>query len=244
MNKQDTPFVLADDVRDTLILSILPWIKILATRYGRTYNMEDHIPALVNEAVVTLLEVTDRFDPGRGTSYITFAGIWVHGAIRDYIKSNRHVVQVGVHMQERVTRLLKRKEQVEQQLGRELSLDELIDFGFSADEVAVLKKPRVAQIVSVSTIERVFTKGRSESDRILSKLFCIEVMNIVHTYLYENFPPIRARAMVLYYGFEGESLSTSEIAQRLGMEKIQVSTYIRPTKKYRLFLKNLRRLFF
>lgn len=85
--------------RDRLLLAYVPLVTGMARRYGRpAIPRED----LVQEGMIGLMEAFDRFDPGRGVRFSSYAKLWVRSAIRAYLIRNASIVAAGKSESERL----------------------------------------------------------------------------------------------------------------------------------------------
>jgi len=77
--QQQTP----GQTRECLIESHLPLVKALARRYaGPDAELDD----LVQVGAVGLIKASDRFDPGKGVAFATFATPTIEGEIRHHLR--------------------------------------------------------------------------------------------------------------------------------------------------------------
>src|ERR1700761_5206894 len=82
--------------RERLIESHLPLVKALARRYaGPDAEMED----LVQVGAVGLIKATDRFDPGKGVAFATFATPTIEGEIRHHLRDRGSTMRIPRQLQ-------------------------------------------------------------------------------------------------------------------------------------------------
>jgi RNA polymerase sigma-32 factor len=80
--------------RDTLIRSQMRTVVTIAGRYrGYAASMDD----LISEGNFGLLHALSKFDPERGTRFITYAVYWVRAYILAHLARSRTLVSSGVH---------------------------------------------------------------------------------------------------------------------------------------------------
>ena len=62
-----------------------------------------HVPLadLVQEGVVGLMRAVERYDPDRGTRFLSYAAWWIRAYIRDYMLRTRSLVRLGTTQRQR-----------------------------------------------------------------------------------------------------------------------------------------------
>lgn len=81
--------------RTTLVLRHRRLVYLVAWSYG-TCGLE--LDDLVQEGMCGLLAAADRFDPGRGVKFWTYARYWVREAIRNTIVEHSRLVHVPAYL--------------------------------------------------------------------------------------------------------------------------------------------------
>jgi RNA polymerase sigma factor for flagellar operon FliA len=72
------------DAREALIIMHLPYARAVAAGlYGKHVNHEAEFDEYMQWATLGLIEALDRYDPGRGAQFTTYAYVRIQGAIRD-----------------------------------------------------------------------------------------------------------------------------------------------------------------
>lgn len=74
-------------VRAELIVAHMPLVRFVVSRLLPSMPTHVHADTLVDYGVLGLMEAVDRFDPGRGFRFETFAVPRIRGAIMDEIRS-------------------------------------------------------------------------------------------------------------------------------------------------------------
>lgn len=111
------------DAREELVQRNLRLVQSVVGRFRRTPVEEDDLFQL---GCVGLVKAVDRFDPGRGVAFSTFAVPYITGEILSYLRSDRPV-KVGRSTQQRAREALRQGEVLAQELGREPTLAELAE---------------------------------------------------------------------------------------------------------------------
>lgn len=78
---------LPPDPLQEMVDSSLPGVRFLASRMASRLPAHVDIEDLIQVGLVGLLQSADRFDPGRGIKFQTYASRRVEGAMLDYLRS-------------------------------------------------------------------------------------------------------------------------------------------------------------
>jgi RNA polymerase sigma-32 factor len=108
--------------RDRIVtahLRLVLWVALKHRRYG--FPIED----LMGEGTLGMLEALDRFDPGRGLRFNTYAVHWIRAYIVRYILRNWRVVRVGSSPRHSLAffRLHRERARLQAQLGDATAVD-------------------------------------------------------------------------------------------------------------------------
>jgi RNA polymerase sigma-32 factor len=83
---------------DKLVLSNMRAVIKISSEFSK-----QHVPFadLVQEGTMGLLRAVDRFDPERGTRFLSYAAWWIRAYIRDYLLRTRSLVRLGTTQRQR-----------------------------------------------------------------------------------------------------------------------------------------------
>ena len=114
---------------DKMVLSNMRAVIKISSEFAN-----QHVPFadLIQEGTMGLLKAVDRFDPDRGTRFLSYGAWWIRAYIRDYLLRTRSLVRLGTTQRQRTvySRLGKARAQADREglKGEErmLRLEELI----------------------------------------------------------------------------------------------------------------------
>jgi RNA polymerase sigma-B factor len=136
--------------REQLIESHLPLVQTIARRYaGRGESVED----LVQVGALGLIRASDRFEPGRGVTFATFATPAIEGEIRRHLGDQTSPVRIPRELQRRARHLSSARDRLRESLGRPPSVQELAAAsGVEVEDIeGALEAQRVREPADVPT---------------------------------------------------------------------------------------------
>lgn len=208
---------------EELIQQYAPLVKRIAhhlmARLPSTVVLDD----LVQSGMIGLLEAAGKYDPSKGASFETYAGIRIRGSIIDEVRRGDWTPR-SVHRNGR--RVSEAIQQVEARTGRDASDAEVAkEMGVSIDEYHSLLKDSVdSRLFSLDELlnpdddypgEQVAAAGEGPNTRVEEQAFVSALVKEI-----DNLPEREKLVLALYYD---EELNLKEIGQVLGVSESRVS---------------------
>jgi RNA polymerase sigma-B factor len=212
--------------RDELIEQFLPLARKLARRYASSSEPYDD---LVQVASLGLVKAVERFDPGRGFAFTSFAVPTIVGELKRYFRDTSWALHVDRGAQELARKISDAQREITTRTGRppridelalylELSQEEVLDGLQVADayDAVSLDAPIAGEDDDLSSRLDILGRDDDELDRVDQQATLFAAARHL---------PKRERE-ILFLRFS-EDLTQSEIATRLGVSQMQVSRLLR-----------------
>ncbi|HEX3792511.1 MAG TPA: RNA polymerase sigma factor SigF [Pseudonocardiaceae bacterium] len=120
-------------VRERLVAEHLPVAEHIARRFA---NRGQPVEDLTQVAAIGLVQAVDRFDPERGTDFLSFAVPTITGEIRRYFRDSTWSVRVPRRLKELNATISAAATTLGQRLGRAPRASELaVELGLPIDEI-------------------------------------------------------------------------------------------------------------
>lgn len=200
----------------------------LADRFARRYRSRG-IPMddLRQTALLAMVRAVDRFDPGQGVTFATFASRTMDGELKRALRDRSWAVRPPRAAQERHLALRKREEELTHTLGRSPSVAELAEaLGVSLDEALEAIEAGGARTAggitrtnddgTVVEADEMLAVGESGYRRIDDRMLVEELLDQLDD---------REREVIRLRFFE--RLGQDEIASRVGVSQSYLSRMLR-----------------
>ena len=215
-----------EDALNRLICSNLRFVVSVAKKYRHQgVALED----LINAGNLGLMRAARKFDETRGIKFISYAVWWVRQAILEAMAEQSRIVRVPIGQAGKVYQLGKRARTLQQELGREATVDEIaVELGVTQEEVAAtlriarahlsLDAP-VAGDEDTKLVDFVSDEGSQSPDEPVVQTTMAESLASAMGAL----RPREQRVVNLYFGLTGGDPCTLEdIGDLLGVSRERV----------------------
>jgi RNA polymerase primary sigma factor len=111
-----------EESKRLLVDSCIRLVMKIAVKYaGLGIPLDD----LVQEGVIGLFKAVERFDPGLGHYFSTYATHWIRQTVSRYLFSHRNTIRLPVYRNDQASKVRKLRSKLAQELGRSPSGQEL-----------------------------------------------------------------------------------------------------------------------
>ncbi len=202
---------------DKLVTHNLRFVVAVAKKFqGQGLPFED----LINEGNLGLIKAVDRFDETRGFRFISYAVWWITQSIRQAIQKTGRVIRLPAHVRDSVGKLYRQSLDLEQNIEREPTAEELAEITQTtpewADELFRVFSEPVSLDDTVGNSEMALLHLMTSSDPIpeatlMKQSLEKEILSVVHT--------LNEREKIVithYFGIGGsEQKNLQDISQEL-----------------------------
>ena len=216
----------ANEARDELVRANARLVISIAKRYQ---NLGLPLMDLIQEGNIGLLRAIDRFEPARGLRLSTYATWWVRQAINRAVANQGRTVRLPAYLQDRLHKMQRVAQDLEQTLGRAPNDEELADIlSITPEDVHTMR----TAAVPVSSLDDPISEDDDESpvaqiedtdviplDELVARRMLREAMERA----LEELPARYAMILRMRYGIDGDKPRTLEyIAQKLNLSRERV----------------------
>ncbi|MGH3858852.1 RNA polymerase sigma factor SigF [Actinokineospora sp.] len=216
-------------LRDELVTGHLPVAEHIAQRFSHRGEAHDD---LLQVATVGLINAVDRFDPDRGTEFLSFAIPTIMGEVRRHFRDTGWSVRVPRRLQERHLAVSTASSELAQQLGRSATPSEIAaHLGLSKEEV--YEGIEAGNVYRSQSLDEILSPGEDNTpvaDRLGVDDEALDSVEYHETLrpLLDQLPARERRILILrFYG----NMTQTEIAQRIGLSQMHVSRLLAKTLK-------------
>ena len=217
-------------LREQLINGYLPVAEHIARRFaGRGEPLDD----LMQVATVGLINAVDRFEPGRGSDFFSFAVPTITGEVRRYFRDHGWSTRVPRRLKDLHIAIRSALAELSQQLGRAPRPSEIADrLGLPVAEV--IEGLQAGEAYRSSSLDEMLGSGEGKATLgefiggLDGELALIDDREALRPLL-AQLPP-RERTIIALRFFR--QLTQTQIAEQVGISQMHVSRVLRQTLAY------------
>jgi RNA polymerase sigma-B factor len=212
--------------REELVERFLPLARDLAMRYSYTDEAFDD---LFQVACLGLIKAIDRFEPGRGTKFTSYAAPTILGELKRHFRDKGWALHVPRDLQERSLAISRETEALSKRLGRSPTMREVAAaVGCSVEQA--LEASEAAASYEAASLDAPSSRGDDDGGTLLD-LFgdedgafdLVESRDAIAT-TWRALPELERRVVELRFVHD---LTQREIGERIGYSQMHVSRLLR-----------------
>src|SRR4051812_26243596 len=208
--------------REELAERFIPLARDLALRYSYT---DEPLDDLVQVASLGLLKAIDRYEPGRGTKFTSYAVPTILGELKRHFRVKGWALHVPRDLQERALSVSRASEKLSARLGRSPKAREIAaEIGCSLENV--LEASEAAGSYETASLDAPFSRDADEPAALVdlvgdddSSFSLVETREVVAE-TWHALPEIEREVVRLRFV---EDLTQREIGDKIGFSQMHVS---------------------
>jgi RNA polymerase sigma-B factor len=212
--------------REELVTRLIPLARELASRYSYT---DESFDDLLQVASLGLLKAIDRFEPGRGSKFTSYAAPTILGELKRHFRDKGWALHVPRDLQERAMAVSHEREALSKQLGRSPTIKE-IAAGLGRSPEDVLEAAEAASSYQAASLDAPVSREDDEAGPLIDTLGTEDVsLSLVGSReaisdTWEELPEVEREVLRLRFT---EDLTQREIGERVGYSQMHVSRLLR-----------------